>query len=156
MTPGLKDYVSSNPKLKKIANVLYAVIATYLASKYIAINGIPMGDLFATIAAICMLPVVFLITRTQIQLKDEHQAKFGKERGDEGLKAYVANHPKLKKISYVLYAAIASYFASKYIAVNGFAIGDLFATIIGICFVPIVFLVTQTQKEVAEEFKANA
>ena len=71
------------------------------------------------------------------------------------LKVHIKSNEKLKKIGYLLYAMLASFFAFKYFAEQGVKTTDVLATIAAITCVPVAFWLTRERTKATEEFKAK-
>ena len=63
MTTPPKNPFKTDSKIKNIAMVIYALIASGLSAKYIALHGIEVGDVLAIMAAIFVVPAAFLLQK---------------------------------------------------------------------------------------------
>lgn len=71
------------------------------------------------------------------------------------LKAHLKNSKKLKKIGYLLYAMLMSFFAFKYFAEKGIDSADVLATLVAMTCVPVAFWLTRERTKAADEFNAK-
>ncbi len=58
-----QDRTKTQSKIKDIIMVIYALVATVLAAKYIAMHGVELGDVLAVMAAIFIVPAAFMLQK---------------------------------------------------------------------------------------------